>query len=230
MSTTFSEQEAFWSKVTRRRSPSHPAVIAFAAAKLRLLRSVIPGEGLTMLEVGAGNGYLSRCFAEAFDLTALDFAQNMLDQNPLPAARKVVGRAEALPFPERSFDVVFCGNLLHHLEEPIVAVREMARVTRRYVALLEPNITNPAMLPSARSSGRARQPQVHARLCPSARRPGGPPPAGVVRSGRRVAQQDPAFGRAAGALARLPEPARVLHVGDLRAALTGAGPPSLLGP
>jgi SAM-dependent methyltransferase len=145
MSTTFSEQEAFWSKVTRRRSPEHPAVIAFAAAKLRLLRSVIPGEGLTMLEVGAGNGYLSRCFAEAFDLTALDFAQNMLDQNPLPAARKVVGRAEALPFPERSFDVVFCGNLLHHLEEPIVAVREMARVTRRYVALLEPNITNPAM-------------------------------------------------------------------------------------
>jgi len=143
--TTHAEQEAYWSTVSRRRSPAHPAVRAFAEAKLRLLRDAIPEPGLTMLEVGAGDGYLSHALARAFDLTVLDFAPNMLDLNPLPPERKVQGRAEALPFADGAFDVVFCGNLLHHLEDPLAAVREMARVARRHVVLLEPNAINPAM-------------------------------------------------------------------------------------
>ncbi|MCA9658994.1 MAG: class I SAM-dependent methyltransferase [Myxococcales bacterium] len=140
------EQRRYWAGIRRRRDPTHPAVEAFAASKLAFIRDALPGDARTMLEVGAGNGYFSRSFAEAFDLTALDASANMLAMNPLPPARKVEGVAEALPFADDAFDVVFAGNLLHHLEAPAIAVREMARVARRHVVLLEPNALNPAML------------------------------------------------------------------------------------
>lgn len=138
------EQRRYWQGI-RRRDPAHPAVEVFAASKLAFIRDALPSDARTMLEVGAGNGYFSRSFAAAFELTALDASANMLAMNPLPAARKVEGVVEALPFADDAFDVVFSGNLLHHLEDPAVAVREMARVARGHVVLLEPNALNPAM-------------------------------------------------------------------------------------
>lgn len=145
----YQEQEAYWASVGVRRLPTHPAVQAFARSKLAFIRDALGSDALTtqlrMLEVGAGNGYFSAVFQESFDLTCLDFSENMLRQNPLPADRKVVGRAEALPFADGAFDVVFCGNLLHHVEAPLDAVREMRRVATRYVVLLEPNAINPLM-------------------------------------------------------------------------------------
>lgn len=86
-----------------------------------------------MLEVGAGNGYFSEYLRRDFDLTSLDFSSQMLSMNPLPEDQKVVGDAEDLPYPDDAFDVVFYGNLLHHLEDPGIAVRDEAsrRLTRR---------------------------------------------------------------------------------------------------
>ena len=144
-STTVQLQEEYWKSIAERRSPFHPVVSAFAAPKLDFIRSAVEGRGLTMLEVGAGNGFFSATFCREFDLTCLDFSENMLDRNPIPTGRKVQGLAETLPFRDGSFDVVFCGNLLHHLEEPVIAVREMARVARSHVVLLEPNAHNPLM-------------------------------------------------------------------------------------
>jgi SAM-dependent methyltransferase len=40
-------------------------------------------------------------------------------------------RAEALPFIDESFDVVFCRSSLHHFEDPVQVVAEMVRVCRR---------------------------------------------------------------------------------------------------
>jgi SAM-dependent methyltransferase len=148
MTVHYDHQKAFWEGVKERRAPDHPVVLAFVRPKLDLVLDALPSgdaKPRTMLEVGAGNGFFSHALSRAFELTCLDFSQNMLDRNPLPAERKVRGDAEQLPFDADSFDVVFCGNLLHHLVEPIVAVREMARVARRYVVLIEPNAVNPLM-------------------------------------------------------------------------------------
>lgn len=151
----YQEQQAYWAGVGVRRLPGHPAVQAFARSKLAFIREALHSDDgprggdapqqMTMLEVGAGNGYFSAVFQDAFDLTCLDFSENMLRQNPLPAERKVVGRVEALPFADAAYDVVFCGNLLHHVESPLAAVREIKRVARRNVVLLEPNAINPLM-------------------------------------------------------------------------------------
>jgi ubiquinone/menaquinone biosynthesis C-methylase UbiE len=69
----------------------------------------------------------------------------MLRAGSAISAAKVQARAEKLPFRDGAYDVALCANLLHHLDEPLAAVCEMARVARRHVVLIEPNALNPLM-------------------------------------------------------------------------------------
>jgi ubiquinone/menaquinone biosynthesis C-methylase UbiE len=94
----------------------------------------------SILDVGTGTGL----FAEEFAARGLDVTG--LDANPkmLPAARKYVpagtfqeGIAEKLPFPDKSFDLVFMGLLLHETDDALAAFREARRVTRQRLAVLE---------------------------------------------------------------------------------------------
>lgn len=141
---TYDDQKRYWEAIQQRRIPSHPAALAFARPKIEFMREHVPS-GLSLLEVGAGNGFLSHVLAPVYDVTAVDFSEAMLELNPLPADKKVCADAELLPFGDGSFDAVLCANLLHHLAEPAVAIREMRRVARRHVVLLEPNALNPLM-------------------------------------------------------------------------------------
>jgi SAM-dependent methyltransferase len=50
----------------------------------------------------------------------------------------VVADAESLPFADRSFDLVYVHDGLHHLEHPEAGLAEMARVARRAVSITEP--------------------------------------------------------------------------------------------
>lgn len=52
--------------------------------------------------------------------------------------RSVVADVEHLPFPDKSFDVVFVHDGLHHLEDPVIGLREMLRVSSRWVSVTEP--------------------------------------------------------------------------------------------
>jgi SAM-dependent methyltransferase len=45
-----------------------------------------------------------------------------------PPAQPVAARAEALPFPDATFDLVTCVGALHHVQSPTRALDEMARV------------------------------------------------------------------------------------------------------
>jgi ubiquinone/menaquinone biosynthesis C-methylase UbiE len=94
----------------------------------------------TVLDVGTGSGI----FAEQFAASGLQVTG--LDANPvmLPEARKFVpagtfqeGAAEKLPFPDRSFDLVFIGLLLHETDDALVAMYEAHRVLTQRLAILE---------------------------------------------------------------------------------------------
>jgi ubiquinone/menaquinone biosynthesis C-methylase UbiE/uncharacterized protein YbaR (Trm112 family) len=54
----------------------------------------------------------------------------------------LVADVERLPFADRSFDLVFVHDGLHHLEDPMVGLREMARVARHAVSVNEPSRAN----------------------------------------------------------------------------------------
>lgn len=138
-------QSAYWGKQRKRRHPSDPIIAAFAKPKLQfmLTHTVLPSSP-SILDVGCGNGYFTYYLQEIGPTIGLDYTTGMLHMNP--CRRLVQTSAHAMPFRDRSFDVVFCSNLLHHVGEPLAVVLEMKRVSQRYVVIHEPNRNNPAIL------------------------------------------------------------------------------------
>jgi SAM-dependent methyltransferase len=77
--------------------------------------------GKRVLDVGCGHKPYFPFFAEATSYVGVDVAGN-------PAA-DVIGAVEALPLEDGSFDLVLCTQVLEHVDDPAVAVRELHRVT-----------------------------------------------------------------------------------------------------
>jgi SAM-dependent methyltransferase len=55
----------------------------------------------------------------------------------VPKADFRAGAAEALPYPDGSFDLVFLGLVLHESDEPLKALQEARRVAKKWVGILE---------------------------------------------------------------------------------------------
>jgi SAM-dependent methyltransferase len=87
-------------------------------------------EGETALDVATGGGHVARRLREAgFTVVTVDPSPGMEPD--------VVGRAEALPFEDESFDVVTCRIAAHHFDDVRAAMCEMARVARRAVIVVD---------------------------------------------------------------------------------------------
>ncbi len=101
------------------------------------LRNFLTSEGVTALEVGCGTGHWLRAMAgHVKRLVGVDPSAGML-----AAAKKEYGpvcraRAEALPWPDASFDRVFCVNALHHFSSRTEFFAEARRVLRPGGALM----------------------------------------------------------------------------------------------
>lgn len=65
-----------------------------------------------------------------------------LDMYKTPATT-VIGDICKLPFPDKSFDTVMVVGVLHHLPSYTRALKEVTRVSSRYIIGREPNILHP---------------------------------------------------------------------------------------
>jgi len=86
-----------------------------------------------ILEVGCGTGrWLADLRTVTDRLYGLDLSGGMLAQARERDGRLhlIHGRAEQLPFPATSFDLVYCANALHHFEGQCDFVREARRLLR----------------------------------------------------------------------------------------------------
>jgi ubiquinone/menaquinone biosynthesis C-methylase UbiE len=139
-------QDAHWDKRRFYRRPDDAAAEAFARPKIDWLCQALDIDGdARLLDVGAGTGLFTWWWARRVrEVVGLELSTNMIERSPC-ADLIQHGDAYDLPFDDDSFDAVFCGNLLHHLERPHDALREMARVSRSPIALCEPNRNHPPM-------------------------------------------------------------------------------------
>ncbi|MFO0994628.1 MAG: methyltransferase domain-containing protein [Hyphomicrobiales bacterium] len=91
-----------------------------------------------VLDVAAGTGLFGRAVAHAVSsVTAVDITPEMIEQGRKRTKEDGIrniewqfGSAEALPFPDESFDVVMSRYAIHHFADPQAVLDEMNRVCK----------------------------------------------------------------------------------------------------
>jgi len=91
-----------------------------------------------VLDIATGAGFLALEFAKKADIVmGCDLTRNMLlkaREKEMSLGLKNTGfllsDVESLPFPDESFDIVFCNAGLHHMQNIPAAIAEMLRVLR----------------------------------------------------------------------------------------------------
>ena len=141
MSGSGGGESGYWARHPTYKPADAPSARAFADPKAERIAGTLGLRGdERVLDVGAGTGHLTAAFRRrGHPVTALDATDAMLRRNE--AGARVRADAARLPFPDRSFDLVVEANLLHHVADPVGVLREMARVTRGAVAVIEPSVS-----------------------------------------------------------------------------------------
>jgi len=97
--------------------------------------------GMKVGDIGAGSGFISEGLAgRSLQVVAVDPSKNMLEalrarltqsreSHPLHLETRV-GEAESLPLETGEMDRIFANMMLHHVENPPAAIREMTRVLK----------------------------------------------------------------------------------------------------
>jgi demethylmenaquinone methyltransferase/2-methoxy-6-polyprenyl-1,4-benzoquinol methylase len=103
--------------------------------------------GMRVVDIGVGTGLVAR---EAVKLTGdpalvvgVDPSIGMMSQAHLPGVQLVEGRAEAIPFPDASFDFLSMGYALRHIGDLSAAFSEFHRVLKPGGRLCLLEITKP---------------------------------------------------------------------------------------
>jgi ubiquinone/menaquinone biosynthesis C-methylase UbiE len=117
-----------------------------AAFGEKVLLDVLRGlEFRTYTEVGCGFGRILKRVVDTFapNAVGVDLSLDQLREArayvPTAAGRLAAGVAERLPLRDGSTDLVLASEVLMHLdpEQVATAIREMARVTRRYIVSVD---------------------------------------------------------------------------------------------
>ncbi|APB35251.1 methyltransferase type 11 [Gloeomargarita lithophora Alchichica-D10] len=110
--------------------------------------------GKYILDLGCGAGENSvyfamrgaECVAGDYSPEMVQLAQELATKYGMQITGKVIN-AMAIDFPDHTFDIVYAANLLHHIPDPLVALREMQRVVKPggQVCFWDPLIHNPVI-------------------------------------------------------------------------------------
>ena len=139
-------QKGFWERpaLKKRRSASHPVVLMYSQSKLNLIFQKIEYKAVNnILDIGCGNGFFTVPLYQRFRyVIGLDFSSLMLSLITKDRMSLLKADSLFLPFKDYSFDLVFSSNLLHHVDNVTTSIREMKRVSKRYIIIIEANRLN----------------------------------------------------------------------------------------
>jgi ubiquinone/menaquinone biosynthesis C-methylase UbiE len=131
-------ERRFNREIEKLREPARVArmevdrVVALALGDAEEIQSV--------LDVGTGTGLFAQAFAKKrIQVAGLDANPEMLPvaAGYVPSGVFKTGIAEALPYGDGEFDLVFMGLVLHETDDRLKAFQEAYRVTAKRLAILE---------------------------------------------------------------------------------------------
>ena len=98
----------------------------------------------SILDVGCGEGFTLYRLKErgiGTRLEGIEYLKDAIDlgKKMYPEIKITQGDIYKLPYEDNSFDLVLCTEVLEHLEDPAKALKELVRVSRRYLVVSVPN-------------------------------------------------------------------------------------------
>ncbi|MCD4650739.1 MAG: class I SAM-dependent methyltransferase [Candidatus Cloacimonetes bacterium] len=107
------------------------------AGKIQIIKTLIPSDVKSILDIGCGNGAITNVLGENFDVTGVDISSVALEQ--VTTAKMQASSAE-VPLADNFADMVFSSEVLEHLDEETyrATLNEIARLARKYVLISVP--------------------------------------------------------------------------------------------
>src|SRR3984957_16029605 len=128
-----------WIDIEPERHAAYDQILGYHPALEPILRPLELKPGLRVLDVGSGPAHttmeLARRVSPAGKVTGIDINSEFIARSSARAreaklpAEFVHSAFPPLPFPDASFDRVFCKNVLEYVDSAADTVAEMARVT-----------------------------------------------------------------------------------------------------
>jgi SAM-dependent methyltransferase len=104
--------------------------------------------GKKVLDIGCGSGWIARlAIKHGYNVTAMDISEKVVEENIFYQKNSgirydiIQGSAVKIPFPDQSFNSVIMTEVLEHLSDPELALKEIYRVLKSegIIALSVPN-------------------------------------------------------------------------------------------
>lgn len=113
----------------------------FYSSLISLIKPLSPK---TVLDVGCGEGFTMDKLVKSEigeKIEGVEYSKDALTlgKKLFPNLAFKEGSIYKLPYKDGSFDLVVCTEVLEHLEEPSKALKEMLRVSKKYLAISVPN-------------------------------------------------------------------------------------------
>jgi len=118
----------------------------FIAKRFLLLKKCLSAEeikNLTFLDVGATSGLFLRFLGKKG--VGLNISPRAVEHTRKHGVESYIGSADHLPFGDKSFDYTLCFQTVEHLENPLLALRELKRVSRKGIFLTIPYVKDTAV-------------------------------------------------------------------------------------
>ncbi len=110
----------------------------------KTIEKTIPRDVKSVAEIGCGVGFSTLRLKEFFNEDVSFFASDV-DPELVEIAQKrnpeIVSHPESiynLKHPDNKFDLIFCLEVLEHLEDPEKGLKELARITNKYAIISVP--------------------------------------------------------------------------------------------
>jgi len=113
----------------------------------RELSALLPANG-QVLDVGCGDGLLAALMQKDKPnvvITGIDVL--VRDHTHIPVVKF---DGTTIPFPDRSFDTLVFVDVLHHMDDPVLLLREAARVARKTIVIKDHTLNGFAARPTLR--------------------------------------------------------------------------------